>query len=270
MRTEEEETEGFVRSLDFFRFTPAKFLEQTIFGALLSLALVSFSVYLIMHEANNFLNKQVKSEILFENLHIQDLEMNIDVDLLNTPCDITDLRFTAKRGRTHTLRRYRILKDKKNKKHSIEVFNGPGTVDQVVESIKNEEGCKIHGTFYIHLLSNNIYLGFGNPILMSNAIRKLKNFTPKLDHIIRKLTIGPEGVSNSMKRAFDLKGLNTLGDHKSMENRSDGYGGPIYHSYFLTAVPNVFDRMFHRVLETFQYTASSYMKRSNNAAIVFV
>lgn len=58
--------------------------------------------------------------------------------------------------------------------------------------------------------------------------------------------------------------------HVSTENRTDGFGGPFYHSYSITAVPNIFDRMFGRILETFQYTASAYVKRSMSPAIVFM
>ena len=34
MDPEEKKDEGFIRSLDFFRFTPTKFLEQTVTGAI--------------------------------------------------------------------------------------------------------------------------------------------------------------------------------------------------------------------------------------------
>jgi hypothetical protein len=73
-----------------------------------------------------------------------------------------------------------------------------------------------------------------------------------------------------LSEKYTLSGFNTLKDHIGLEDRKDGYGGPFYHSYFITAVPNVFDRMFGRILQTFQYTASAYAKRSMRAALTFV
>ena len=84
------------------------------------------------------------------------------------------------------------------------------------------------------------------------------------------MTFGPNGSIEALSRKFDLKGFNTLYNHKQIEDRSDGYTGPFYHSYYLIAVPNIFDRMFGRILETFQYTASAYAKKASSPAIVFV
>jgi len=262
--------EGFLRSMDFFRFTPSKFLEQTVFGALLSLAMIAFSIYLILHEVNNVINDEISTEILFENLHINDIELNIDIDITSIPCDITDLRFTAKRGRQHTLKRLRIVRTP-NKKDTLIPFEIPRDAKLVAESLKNGEGCKIVGSFYIHLLSNNFYLGFGNARLMAMARNQLgDNWVPNLNHQIHKLTFGPDTRVGSLEKTFNLKGFNSLKNHTVVEDRADGFGGPYYHSYFLTAVPNIFDRMFMRILETFQYTASFYSRRNINSAIVFV
>lgn len=268
---ENREKEGFVYSLDFFRFTPSKFLEQTVLGALISLATIGFSIYLIMHEVDITLNNDIKNEILFENLHMTDLRVQMDVDMIDIPCDIVDLRFTAKRGRDHNLFRYR-LKKQGNGQFVAESspMSRPKSPEEVAEALKNKDGCKIKGEFYMHFLSNNIYLGYGNPILLSRATSKLKgDFTPSLNHRINSLSFGTKVKSKKLMETFDLRGLDTLQNHELIEDRKDGFGGPYYHSYYVVAVPNIFDRMFGRILETFQYTASGYSRRNINSGVTF-
>lgn len=122
----------------------------------------------------------------------------------------------------------------------------------------------------MHFLSNNFYVGFGNPVLAANVVHKNPEYKLSLEHILNVLTFGPSNNNEALSKRFDLKGFNTLMDHFSKEDRKDEYTGSFYHSYYITAVPNIFDRMFGRILETFQYTASAYVKRSSAAAIIFM
>ena len=60
-----------------------------------------------------------------------------------------------------------------------------------------------------------------------------------------------------------MRGFNTLRGHTKIEEREENnYRGPFFHRYYLTVVPNIFDRMFHTLLENFQYTASYYSEKS--------
>lgn len=268
---ENQKQEGFLYSLDLFRFTPSKFLEQTVLGALISIATVAFSIYLIMHEVDLTLNNDVKNEILFENLHMTDLRVQLDIDMIDIPCDVVDLRFTAKRGRAHSVERYRLRKDEQGEfvPEGSPMRKAQG-IEEIVEAIKRKDGCKIKGEFYMHFLSNNIYLGYGNALLLSAATSRIDGpFVPSLNHRINSLTFGTKVRSEKLKEKFELKGLDTLGKHELVEDRKDGFGGPYYHSYYVVAVPNIFDRMFGRILETFQYTASGYSRRNINSGVTF-
>jgi hypothetical protein len=264
------ESEG-LSKYDLFRFTPSKFLEQTVTGALLSITVLIISGYLVYHQVDEALGNGTQTEILFENLEMKDLLVTMDINLIHVPCEIVDLRFTSKRGSTHTLSRYHLQNAKRNKEHHIEtLFQGNRPFDQIVAASKKDEGCKIKGQFHLHFLSNNFYVGYGNSILVSRIAQKNKNFKLSLEHVIHELSFGPNNSNEALSKKYDLSGFNTLGDHFGKEDRADGYGGPFYHSYYITAVPNVFDRMFGRILQTFQYTASAYAKRSMRSAIVFV
>ena len=82
-------------------------------------------------------------------------------------------------------------------------------------------------------------------------LAKNPGFRLTLDHTIHELTFGPNSSLEALSKKFDLKGFNTLKDHQHIEDRADGFQGSFYHSYYLIAVPNIFDRMFGRILETF-------------------
>lgn len=266
----ENEKEG-VRKYDLFRFTPAKFLENTVSGALISLVVLIISGLLVYHEIDEALGDGVKSEILFEDLQMKDLLVTMDIDMTHIPCEIVDLRFTSKRGAGHTLQRFHLKNAKKGKEHHVEtLFTGNRPFDEVVKAVKADEGCKIRGAFHLHFLSNNFYVGYGNPMLMQRLILKARKYQMSLEHKIWALTFGPGKSTDRVFEKYGLKGFNTLENHSSIEDRKDGYGGPFYHSYYITAVPNVFDRMFGRILQTFQYTASAYIKRSMRGSVVFV
>ena len=92
-----------LKVLDFYRYTPTKFIEQTILGALISLAVVIFGLWLSFHEWNVIFNDQLKSEIIFDNLYMPDLPIYMDISVFNVPCEIVDLRFTSKKGKDHTV-----------------------------------------------------------------------------------------------------------------------------------------------------------------------
>lgn len=86
---------------------------------------------------------------------------------------------------------------------------------------------------------------------MAQVMAKNPEFKLGLAHRINDLTFGPNGSLEALSKKFDLNGFNTLKNHQHLEDRKDGYTGSYYHSYYLIAVPNIFDRMFGRILETF-------------------
>jgi hypothetical protein len=101
-----EEEETGLTKFDLFRFTPSKFLENTVTGALLSVVVLLISGLLVYHQVDEALGNGIKTEILFENLDMKDLLVSMDIDMLHIPCEIVDLRFTSKRGAGHTIQRY--------------------------------------------------------------------------------------------------------------------------------------------------------------------
>lgn len=77
----ENRTEGKILKLDFFRYTPVRLREQTVLGALLSLAMLTVAGSIVYNHVDRAFGDGVKSELLFENLKMTDVEVNIDIDL---------------------------------------------------------------------------------------------------------------------------------------------------------------------------------------------
>ena len=272
--TDERRKEGFLLQLDMFRFTPTKFLEQTITGALISFLALALIGFLAFHELDLVLNNSHESEILFENLHIQDLQVNIDIELLDLPCDVVDLRFVSQRNRPNRLDRIRIMKEAKPTEPASIPFSGSRPFQELLEVAKaKKESCVVRGHFYIHLMSNRFYVGFGNTMLLNRLRQQLgSEFKLSLRHKIHDLTFGPESARwADLSEEYGLKGFHTLKGHVGEEDRKDGYDAPFLHTYTVVAVPNVFDRVFGDLLELFQYTSSAYQRRSTQqAGIIFM
>lgn len=129
---------------------------------------------------------------------MQDLMVTMDIDVFNVPCELVDLRFTSKKGRTHTVERY-FLKNG----ISAGVMTTQRGVTEVADAMKQLEGCKIKGTFYLHFLSNQFIVGFGNAGLLSEVSRQLqKDFVMDLSHRINHLSFGPDNEIDRLSRYF--------------------------------------------------------------------
>lgn len=194
----DKEQEG-ITKFDFFRYTPSKFLENTVFGALLTLAFLTFTGILVYHHVDEALGEGMKTEMLFENLQMTDLQVNMDIDVLHVPCEVVDLRFTAKQGSTHNLNRYHLKNALiKEKEQEMYIFQGNRAFDEMMKASREGEGCKIKGEFHLHFLSNNFFVGYGNPILLNNMMAKNPNYKMTLEHRINALSFGPNGSNQAL------------------------------------------------------------------------
>ena len=73
-----------------------------------------------------------------------------------------------------------------------------------------------------------------------------------------------------LTRKYQLNGFNKLSGLGRKEERNAGEASIQYkHTYFVTAVPTVFDNMFGST-EIFQYTTSEYSKPGRESGVVFL
>ncbi len=116
----------------------------------------------------------------------------MNIDLFNVPCEVVDLRFTAKAGSTHNLNRYHLKRPRDDPATQEMLFyQGNRPFDELVTASKEGEGCKIKGEFHLHFLSNNFFVGYGNPVLLNNMMSKNPNYKMSLEHRINELSFGP-------------------------------------------------------------------------------
>jgi hypothetical protein len=101
-------------SLDYFRIQPSKWLEQTISGAIISVITVLSIIWLIFSETNYLINSEVKTELMFENLHVDHILVNMDIDVYNLPCEIVDIQFKGTTTYNNVVNKYQIM-DKNSK-----------------------------------------------------------------------------------------------------------------------------------------------------------
>lgn len=108
----------------------------------------------------------------------------IDIDLINVPCEILDLRFVSRKGREHSIIRHHITP------------TGPVLMDEdrdirhVLSALDNKQGCKIQGTFYKHFVMNSFYITLGNPPVLSRVIMERPGYMFDLSHKINDFMLG--------------------------------------------------------------------------------
>lgn len=258
-------------ALDIFRFTPKEFLLHTKTGALLTLSFFAILFIFLKQELPSVLHKpELKSEIIFENLYIQSVPIYIDVDILNLPCEIADLKFASKRGVKVKLSRYKLIKGPEGGIITIDEFKEDRGFEGTKKAYMEKEGCKIKGFFNLHLTVNTFYLGFGNADYVTRIYTENERKTGfNLAHKINKLHFSKEKNFEFYEKFYRAKGLRTLDGHTVKERKSVGeknFG--MNHNYFINLTPNSFDRSFS-MKRLFQFTASHYQHIGMKSGIFF-
>lgn len=202
---------------------------------------------------------------------MQDLLVYIDVDLYNVPCEIVDLRFISRKGRDHQITREHLTAT------GLQPFSEDRDTKDVISAFDRKEGCKIKGSFYKHFVMNNFVITLGNPQILSRIIMERPGKVFDLSHGINEFLLGDFNSRHYYieylviyDRNYKVDGFNKLQGTKVQENRPEDNPNLLYrHTYFVTAIPTVFDNYFGTT-EIFQYTTSEYSKPGPESAIVFM
>lgn len=117
---------------------------------------------------------------------MEDLQVSMDIDLLNVPCDLIDLRFVSKRGKDHSIKRFRMASDGSEIGELVAGRN----IDEIEKSLRDKEYCKIRGTFYKHFVMNTFFITFSNPQMIAMLLMRDNNFQFDLSHRINNLYLG--------------------------------------------------------------------------------
>lgn len=112
--------------------------------------------------------------------------MTMDIDLIHVVCDLIDLRFVSKRGKEHTIKRIRMA----NGGAELGELTAARSIEEIDESLRHREYCKVRGTFYKHFIMNTFFITFSNPQLIAMLLMREPNFQFDLSHNINSLYLG--------------------------------------------------------------------------------
>lgn len=151
--------------------------------------MVVLSVYILFFELNVNFNDTIRSELIFTDLKMQDLAVTVDIELFRVPCEVVDIRFVSKRGREHSIVRYFSTRQ------GLVEMRGERSIEEIEQSLNNEEGCRLQGKFYKHFVTNNFFIVLGNPHLLATLLMRNSNFQFDLSHKIYSLVLGDSSES---------------------------------------------------------------------------
>lgn len=168
---------------------------------------------------------------------MRDLEINIDIDLWRVPCDLLDINFIAPYERTNSLYKSVIKAD-----GTYEAHFPSRDLNQVVDSIKAKEGCKLQGTLFNHFLQPQLTIGYGGVPAEVFVIltAQVPEFYFNLSHTINEFSIGKKGdcVSTTQNIGLQTGSCSPLDSTKYIETEKPTTRGLYFrHSYFLNVTP---------------------------------
>src|SRR3990167_333283 len=99
---------------------------------------------------------------------MEDLQVSMDIDLLNVACDLIDLRFVSRRGKDHSIKRFRMAQGG----NEIGELSSGRNIDEIEQSLRDKEYCKIRGTFYKHFVMNTFFITFANPQMIAMLLMR--------------------------------------------------------------------------------------------------
>lgn len=178
--------------LDLFRTLPTKMGQQTVLGSIITVIVLILSGYLMIYELSSSVGDTIRSELVFNDLHMKDLLIYLDVDLFHLPCEILDMRFVSQPDRQHDLHKSIIDKNGNDR-----VYEGQRDMDEIMEGIRNGEGCKISGTFYKHFVFNEFVILVGNPFVLAELLSN-NEFNFDLSHRINNLFMGSQNLNSDL------------------------------------------------------------------------
>lgn len=175
----------------------------------------------------------------------------MDIDLHRVPCDLIDMRFVTAYGRNQDIGKKKLRSD-----GSIETFIPSETVDEVMNSIKAKDGCKLVGTFFPHFIQPSVKIVFSlpRPDLFIILATELPEFTVNLSHTINHLSFGRAGSCESQMSQLDLdtKSCQKLKNFTMVEHKSSKKDNLYYrHAYNMDVIEVDLDCTVHVVRDRY-------------------
>ena len=204
------------------------------------------------------------------------LQVNIDLDLYNLPCELLSIEIRNHLGLNvknieGNLTTYsydskrKIIGQKPYALQSLGKFNhdhdhfAQPDYELVKTKIKNKEGCKLKGMFFLDAVPGYFIISsmaFGPTI---DRLRKEGLDKTNVEHVINDLSFG-EKFSRYKLLGFGYQAYSLLHTLKNKNRLNDKL--PMTYQYYLKIVPTKFRYYRGTIYENYQYTTNSFSENS--------
>ena len=233
-------------------------------------------VLLLLNEYWNY--KAYNSSTLMyvdKNRGSDNVKVNIDIEFPNLPCDLLSIEIKNNLGLNVRNIEGNLTKYSLNNKHEI-IGNKPYALESlgkfghdhdhiaqpdfesIKTQIKNQEGCKLKGEFYIDAVPGTFIISPKAFSYIIGLLRKEGITKVNVEHDIKELYFG-ERISKFrlfvFPNAYSL--MHTLKNKKRINDKL-----PMAYQYYLKIVPTKYQYLSGLSFNSYQYTANSFSEIS--------
>ena len=237
-------------------------------------------VLLLINEYSNY-RKSILTTLTYvdKNRGSDQIQVNIDVDLYNLPCELLSIEIRNDLGLVVQNVQGNLTKYNLNSRHEI-IGNKPYTLESlgrfghdhdhiaqpdyelVKTQLKNKEGCKLKGEFDIDAVPGSFLITGKAFYTTIDRLKREGLDTTNLEHQINELYFGENLHKNKRGRInkFLFKNLqNTLRNKKRVNDKN-----LMVYQYYLKIVPAKYRFLDGSESNKYQYTANSFADLAYN------
>ncbi|PAA87444.1 hypothetical protein BOX15_Mlig017085g1 [Macrostomum lignano] len=219
-----------IQRFDIYRKIPKDLTQPTRTGAIISIATITFCLYLLLSEFSSYLDTEIKSEVYIDDpvKSYEFIPVYINISVLHIPCNRLALVIQDDLGRQDV---------------GFQLSN-------IKEKLPSGVGCLLRSSFRVAKISGNFHITtVPDEDSSSSSSEDLAASVPSLDHVIHTLSFGST-ANSQLRHAFKEVSSFTPLDNRSVTDKPEG----ISHDYFLKIVPSIFDAPSFRLFP-YQFTS---------------
>lgn len=266
-----------IKNFDLFqKIAVSNISKSTLTGSLLSISAISLIAYLIIKELFIFVSLQIVKETTIQDSSSageDKIKANFSMRIYNSPCALISIDKEDLSGNHVMDVKENIIKVRMSKNNAPIDGNAkmvPYKIDQLVKTIKEEEGCYINAIVEINKSPGDIHISYHNyqdvyDNLLTYHSEEAKNL--KLNHKFLSLNFGEETITQATLIRYGLKDqikafINT--DYPMFEGAIEDE--EIYnYDYYLKLIQTVFvDENRNDKVTAYQFSIS-YTKKAKES-----
>ena len=260
----------FVKNFDYFQKLSYDVSKPTMVGAVISVISISMISLLLLVNLIDFLTPNIKKDpILHQDYDNSKIHMHINVKV-NSPCVLISIDQEDQNGNRNNNIESFIWKsriDKHNKVISKEHQHPIGTLDEIVEQIRDEEACLIEGFIEVDKVQGIVQISYHYARMFYNVIAfKYPDEFSKLS-LSHKLYFLKFGEMSNTARILKKYGYNQYTSFNRDDIPDYKYSNKPNFDYFIKVIPFLFkeengDPSYD--IMAYQYSLNSQDRKINN------